>query len=52
MEDPSTQLTFLGIAIDTDNMTAGISPEHKKIFSHQYNPYGKTNVKPLTALLG
>ena len=29
IEGPSTQLTFLGIVINTENMTAGISPEHK-----------------------
>ena len=30
IEGPSTQLIFLGIVIDTDNMTAGISPECKQ----------------------
>ena len=30
IEGPSTRLTFLGIVIDTDSMTAGISPERKK----------------------
>ena len=30
IEGPSTQLTFLGIVIDTNSMTVGISPEHKE----------------------
>ena len=30
IEGPSTQLTFLGIVIDTNSMTAGISPECKQ----------------------
>ena len=29
IEGPSTRLTFLGIVIDTENMTASISPERK-----------------------
>ena len=32
IEGPSTQLTFLGIVIDTDSMTSGISPESKQDF--------------------
>ena len=37
IEGPSTQLTFLGIVIDTSNMTAGISQERKQdiLFSLQ-----------------
>ena len=30
IKGPSTQLTFLGIVIDTDSMTADISPEQKQ----------------------
>ena len=39
IEGPLSWLTFLGIVIDTDNMTAGISPERKEDLLKIYHLY-------------
>ena len=54
IEGPSSQLTFLGIVIDTDNMTARISPECKEdlLLSIQFPRKNKCTKHQLLSLVG